>query len=566
MIMFYLVRKSVLGSQDEFEDLDFEVDELSLGSETHNTVVLDDLPIGVLSLRLARGGKVRFNCSEQLSLKENNHELTSGVLKAGKTYRFGHFDIEIIKCPAGFDCAIGITQSSRKAKGAQDRYQIKGSKSRINLRSLSYLSFIGIIVFFLILPIYAPIDWFTHKIISDNSWSSGSLAMAHRIPEIGDDCKTCHVKPFEKVADEQCLACHRNLADHVANNHPAVDELERFICENCHKEHNEPARLTRTDDALCIDCHQKIKQLSDVSNNRDTKDVTGFDVDTHPQFKLSLIQSYLHNGVYQWRTVRLRSVADKLVEENSNLKFSHKIHLDGDLVQHELSGESLNCDSCHQLKNDGEHYQPISMDKDCRSCHQLNFDAFNPDLELPHGDLKAAMVMLQAHYIREFTDPNLRSKRSRKKIRRIPGKHSNNASCEGTGLDCGRREALTEAEFQFNNSGCITCHEVRENDSNELLDKWLVKPIKINDDWYSKARFDHNSHFSVKKYDRQEICLTCHDVQFSDDSKDIAMPKQKICLECHQQGQKNNVELKCIACHVFHFTELREDINNHVVE
>ena len=565
--MFFLVRKSVLGSQDEFQDLDFEVDELTLGSAPRNIVVLEGLLAGSINLRVVNKGKARFKCTEQLFITENNRILTSGVLQQGKIYQLDNFDIEIINCPVGFDFAISITQSARKPKGRADQYRIKQPQSRFSLRSLSYLSFVGIMVVFLIVPLYAPDSWFSQQIITDNSWSSGPLAMAHRIPEIGNNCKTCHVKPFAKVADEQCLGCHRNLPGHVANNHPAVDELNQFLCENCHKEHNEPAQLTRTDDGLCIACHKKINQLGDATeSSNDIKEVTGFDLDTHPQFKLSLIQPYLQNGVYQWRNKRVRPEPDRDIVENSNLKFSHKVHLDIEMVQDELTGESLNCDSCHQLKDDGEHFRPINMDNDCRSCHQLNFDVFNPDLELPHGDLKAAIVMLQAHYIREFTDPKLRLKRSRKKIRRIPGKHSNNGSCEGSGLNCGRVEALKEAEFQFNNSGCITCHEVTENQTTELLDKWFVKPIKVNDDWYAKARFDHNSHFSVKSNDRQEICLSCHDVQFSDDSEDIAMPKQEVCLECHQQGKTNNVELRCIRCHVFHFTDLKNKTNHHVTQ
>ncbi|MBL4659767.1 MAG: hypothetical protein JKY19_05385 [Alcanivoracaceae bacterium] len=557
--MFFLVRKSVLGSRDELQDLDFDVDELIIGSGHDSTVILDGLMAGALSIKALSDSHASFNCTQDLQLIMDNSENTSGTLNKGEIYQLGIYDIEVINAPAGFDFAINIIQSNRKSHVKKSTIKLKSRKSRLNLRIISYLAFISIILLFLLIPIYVPRDSALNKIfiLSDKSWSSGPLAMAHRIPEISNDCQVCHVKPFEKVQDQQCLNCHRDLGNHVAENHPAVAELQQFLCQNCHKEHNEPPRITRSDDALCINCHREIEKFekNNLTAGQTVESVKGFNADNHPFFRLSLLTPYAKDGTYEWLNNRPKFDINNPSQENSHLKFSHMVHLDVEMVQDESTGERLLCDDCHQLKSDKEHYQPISMDKDCRSCHQLTFDVFNPDVELPHGDLRAATIMLQAHYIREFTDPQLRQKRARKKIRRIPGKNNSLASCVGSGLDCGRAEALKEAEFQFNNSGCITCHEVTENDTPELLNKWFVKPIRINDDWYSKAHFDHSSHFSVKGQDKEEICLSCHEVQQSEHSSDIAMPQRNKCLECHQQGEDNTVELSCIRCHVFHFTK-----------
>ena len=239
--MFFLVRKSVLGSQSELQDLDFDVDELTIGSGHDSTVILEGLMAGALSIKALSDSHASFNCTQDVQLITDNSDDTSGTLQKGKIYQLGIYDIEMINVPAGFDFAINIIQSNRKSQVKKNTIQLKSRKSRLNLRAISYLAFISIILLFLLIPFYAPRDSALNKIfiLSDQSWSSGPLAMAHRIPEIGNDCQVCHVKPFEKVQDQQCLDCHRDLGKHVAENHPAVVGLQQFLCQNCHKEHNE---------------------------------------------------------------------------------------------------------------------------------------------------------------------------------------------------------------------------------------------------------------------------------------------------------------------------------------
>ena len=564
--MFYLVRKSVLGSSDEIQDLDYDVDELIIGSDENSVAFLDELSEGNISIKATKANQAKFSCSDDLQLGTAKGDKSSGTISTGNTYRLGVYDIEIFQPPSGFDFALNIMRSKRKSKSAKKKFKIESKTSKISIRSLSYLFFLFILLWFLVIPFMGSKDAKINEklkslpIATDKSWLSGPMAMAHKIPEIGDNCQVCHVKPFEKVQDKQCLDCHRNLGDHVAKNHPAVDVLNEFLCENCHKEHNEPAQLTREDDALCINCQQDMKKYDDKKKKNEVavQDVKGFNSDNHPPFRLSLLQPFVKEGFYEWQVERPVFDKNNPAKEMSNLKFSHNVHLDEEKVQDDATGEALSCHDCHQLKDDGEHFEPMTMDKDCRSCHKLTFDVFNQDLELPHGNLRAATVMLEAHYIREFTDPKLREKRSRKKVRRIPGKHINQASCEGTGLNCGRSEAMKEAEFQFTKSGCITCHEVTATGDENLLTKWFVKPIRVNDDWYSKARFDHVSHLSVKGQDTEEICLSCHDVKKSDESSDIAMPQRNKCLECHRQGDEHSVELSCTKCHAFHLTEVED--------
>ena len=212
--------------------------------------------------------------------------------------------------------------------------------------------------------------------------------------------------------------------------------------------------------------------------------------------------------------------------------------------------QALQCASCHTLKDDGEHFEPISMDQHCRSCHTLNFDVFEPDIELPHGNLREAIVAMEAHFIREFTDPVLREQRAASKPRRVPGKREGLAACQGSGLDCGRAEALKEAEYQFAETGCITCHEVTNTGLTDISDRWFIQPVKITDDWYPKSRFDHVSHLSLAG-EEQEVCESCHEASVSEKASDVLIPGQDNCLACHSQD-KGFSAVDCVGCHAFH--------------
>ena len=118
------------------------------------------------------------------------------------------------------------------------------------------------------------------------------------------------------------------------------------------------------------------------------------------------------------------------------------------------------------------------MDDHCRSCHGLSFDVFDPDIELPHGEVRAAVTAMEAHFIREFTDPVLRAERAQEKPRRVPGKRTAAIVCEGSGLDCGRAEAMKEAAYQFTESGCITCHEVTDSGLANIMTGFACIPQK----------------------------------------------------------------------------------------
>lgn len=72
-------------------------------------------------------------------------------------------------------------------------------------------------------------------------------------------------------------------------------------------------------------------------------------------------------------------------------------------------------------------------------------------------------------------------------------------------------------------------------------------PLTINDDWFSKARFNHASHHT-------QPCKSCHDVENSQTSADVAMPDRDSCLRCHAGNERKykRIASSCMSCHDFH--------------
>ena len=304
------------------------------------------------------------------------------------------------------------------------------------------------------------------------------------------------------------------------------------------------------DKGLCTDCHAEPGRWN-VEGASGMGAVSAFSASQHPPFRLALLQPEGPGAAHGWRVERSIWTGDEVLQERSNLKFNHQVHLDPDKVRDEGNSGALVCSTCHTLREDDEHFEPVSMDLHCRSCHALNFDVFEPDLELPHGDTRAAIVAMEAHFIREFTDPELRSERAMQKPRRVPGKRDAAATCSGTGLDCGRAEAMKEASYQFAETGCITCHEVTDTGLADIADRWFVEPVKITTDWYPYARFNHSSHLSLAGGSEQELCISCHDAAASRVSTDALIPARDGCLQCHDDD-KGDTLVDCVSCHEFH--------------
>ncbi len=546
--MYFLVRKLTGRSGGEALETEYQGDVLTLGGVAGAMVNLPGVP-GLLELTPDASG-ARFN-ARRMDVGLGGEVTRKGLLAPGESLQLPGFELSLFAPPQGFELALQLKQTG--ASKASYGGAMELSATAWSVRGVSWTLALLVLVTCLLIPLAGLFSSDVAQTLratplpDDGLWLSGPLIAAHDTSDIADDCQACHTQAFVMVEDGACLACHRGMTEHVDI---AVHPAEAFAgvrCATCHREHNEPQQMVRSDNGLCVDCHADTAQWSGVE---DMLPVHRFTAADHPEFKFGLLTPQGPGGAYGWEVERVRPDLSTL-NERSNLKFTHEVHLDPEKVRAEASGEGLVCASCHTLKDDGEHFEPVSMDQHCRSCHTLSFDIFDPDIELPHGDLRAAIVAMEAHFIREFTDPALRKEREGQKPRRVPGKRDAAASCEGNGLDCGRAEALKEAEYQFANTGCITCHVVVDTGARDINDRWRVQPIRITDDWYPHGRFDHTSHLILDGKFGEEACESCHQAHKSTESTDILIPGRDNCLTCHADGVTGPA-LGCIDCHIFH--------------
>jgi len=113
-------------------------------------------------------------------------------------------------------------------------------------------------------------------------------------------------------------------------------------------------------------------------------------------------------------------------------------------------------------------------------------------------------------------------------------------------LKLGDKKDFDRHSETLKTAGCAYCHEVIEAETQSAF-TWRVKPLLINQDWFSKARFKHESH-------RTQKCLSCHKVEQSQSSEDVAMPDKKVCLSCHSGNTPKHKRIAsgCTPCHDFH--------------
>ncbi|MEQ8953634.1 MAG: hypothetical protein RL120_05825 [Gammaproteobacteria bacterium] len=281
---------------------------------------------------------------------------------------------------------------------------------------------------------------------------------------------------------------------------------------------------------------------------------TAFNPDSHPEFRYSMLVSSeiesddpVQQRQIMWQ--RLTQPRNTAAVENSNLEFSHELHL-------QLDEPTLSCSGCHQLDVDNEHFLPITMQDHCADCHKLEFNG----REIPHGDPALAVRAIEEYFIALYVTPGRGAPEA---PRRLPGRQER--SCAGSDFECAVQAAELEIQLQFNNSGCVTCHQVSARDNpatpqaassdgwSPLSQTWHVEPVRINDDWYDKTHFDHVSHFTGSGNTENVVCSGCHEAESSTVSSDVLIPQSASCFGCHSDSDRDNkIPMGCIDCHRHH--------------
>jgi hypothetical protein len=249
-----------------------------------------------------------------------------------------------------------------------------------------------------------------------------------------------------------------------------------------------------------LKCHNDIQAVDPKTSLPDIHD---FDRD-HPDFKLTF-----RIGPDEADIERIPQTEKARLIENSGLKFPHNQHVG--LVQGP-GGMSdireLACISCHRPEGKEMRFMPLSFKRDCLACHadRLEVGPAGARLRLPHAaeqDVFNALKVNAPKQVARYSDA-------------------------------------------LKTDGCAYCHEMVATEKGDSL-PWRVMPLRITRDWFSKARFNHASH-------RTQQCQSCHQVEHSERSSDVAIPDRASCLKCHagNSPKYKRITSSCMSCHSFH--------------
>ncbi len=564
-----LLRDVVTVNKTEtYQDSEIQCDKLRIGSARTAQVQLcgETITKNHLIIEFSQG-KAQFHCKKPHRVQLNGKSTNKGVLAAGDELRIESHLLTVIPTPAGFGFALEVrVDSELQNRALESAYSTSLIAAGWSTRRAAYLTSTLVLLFAIGWPLAShfqnsstnnseQMSGESHpqiKFAANHLWSSGPLIPAHKVAT-GNNCVTCHEQAFQQVTNTACESCHQ-LNDHsqMFTNFslPQGHRIEND-CQGCHKEHNEPAAIIVNADSLCTDCHSETLHNTIAQDAPTIEAITGFTKHTHSAFKLTYLESeqITENDQisFQWQTIKRD--ASNGAQETSHLKFNHQVHLAADKMRFTDKPEGMDCNDCHRLQADNEHFEAITMEKDCASCHELKFDTENLERVLPHGKPKEVLHMLQEHFVRMYTDPNYTPPNTNNRRRRVGGSSSDTCT---KGFECGMKKAEQEARAQFTQGVCNYCHQVNEKESDDIYQRWQVLPVHINADWYPQAHFDHASHLTQKQ-NENVACLSCHQADTSEHSSDVLIPGIDNCVDCHGDAKvKEKVSLNCISCHAYH--------------
>ena len=510
-------------------------------------------------------------------------------LKPGQKITVGPFEIIVLPTPADFDLALSVELvepliDTSKADGKRAALRASLAQTWLSKRAMSWLGASLILLAFLAWPVMHALDRADHQpnaaanhqantqtntqtsiqtsslwgITPDASWDPGALSSAHH--SFGRDCGKCHATPFVQTKTEQCESCHQSIGWHFALNTKAANALHESVfmqsddasrCASCHRDHKGPLGLVRQDSPLCTQCHADLKTRHPETAS---PNIAEFGKD-HPGFKLSMLVPGKSGPDAVVRVAQSSGAGSRAIEA-SNLKFPHDIHMAKKGVRGPNASNGgkivMECKNCHVPDENGIRFKPTTMKEHCQDCHSLEFEPKATNRQVPHGDVGEVMATVSEFYAQAALADTPIDVVVQDGVRR-PGERLQPTQRQSALTWATEKAAKTTREL-MEDRVCFTCHEIsktnamREKKEGDAINRpWQIAPIAITQHWLPKSRFPHNRHNTHE-------CGSCHKVEGSKLSSDIAIPDIKNCQTCH--GGNATVADKapgtCETCHGFH--------------
>ena len=533
-----------------------EVERLRVGRGTDNEVQLSGLSVALDHAALTRRGlelwieKVRGD-----DLRVNGRVVNGSSLDEGDVIRIGQHELRVAAPGGDADLVLEIEQmeASRgeaEALALRTKMGVARSFPRRGLGWVAALAVAGL-AFGWPLAVDRGAGSFDRRHLDEErpqldrsltaSLSTGPVSASHS--NFGDRCNACHVRAFDRVPDEACLACHADIGAHVATGASSPiarrhgGELEDSACVDCHGEHRGGATLATFPDSLCASCHGE-----DVTAGEEGADLLLRAVDfasDHPEFRPAVV---LEAGSRARTRV---SLAEK-PKEQSGLRFPHDKHLVARLKAPD--GEvTLACTDCHAPDPRGTTMRAIQFERDCRRCHSLAFDTRYPERQALHEKPTVLGEDLFEFYATQALRGAALDEQAPEVARRRPGRDLTEEE-RATVLQWVGEKTTRVLRFVLDEEGvCADCHTLaREGDVISVLPVHLV-PFEGANRWLSMATFRHDQHTSAE-------CESCHDAPGAGSATALLLPGIARCRDCHGGGEPRLGKLTspCTQCHDFH--------------
>ncbi len=557
-------------------------DMVRVGRESGCELHLPDPRVALAEGFIVNRGGITFIREQTGQFEATRNSVQAHRFRVNEPIDIGPYTLTMRAAPAGFDGAIEVSLRVPLEGQVGEFSERVGATSlkalRLPKRWAAITLFLLAGLFAFLLPAVKPLNlpWagvtmFFPK-VTDQLWNPGPVIFAHQ--NIEQKCEACHNTAFVRVQDDQCLACHKMVGNHVGKEFHTATMFDKTRCASCHSDHKGRKPTQKDSDQFCIDCHQNIHDRAPTSKTQPVSDFAK----NHPAFRLTLPDVTATPGpdgkVANQRVRMASGGADKADAKNaprevSNLIFPHDVHLDAKGIRSPDKGRVvMECANCHKNDVSKQTFEPVNMEKHCQSCHKLEFEPAVTDRQVPHGKAREAKRVVSEFYAylalngtrdsftKAFGIDNVGL------LRRAGSPETTRAQV--LAMAQGKADRVAEELFEIRT--CKTCHAVTRQEKDDGPD-WAVVKVASNaalagelHAWLPQARFEHKSH-------AQAPCADCHDVKKSKSSADVAMPSIDTCRNCHggKEAAEKKINSNCLSCHGFHQTGLPWGLQDAVI-
>ena len=360
------------------------------------------------------------------------------------------------------------------------------------------------------------------NLVASAQISPGDLSNPHKHLEGIKNCTQCHVLG-DKVTNEKCLECHKEINQRITNQSGfhASTEVQGKECLSCHNEHhgreydlmalnknefnhNLTGYILEDEHAKldCAECHKKefIQENEFKEHQRTYLGLNTQCITCHDDFH----QNTLSDNCLSCHNYKAFRPAEKFNHDDANFKLlgkhqnvdcieCHKMdQLNGKEFQHFANVEHSNCTSCHDDVHNNQFGQNCIECHNNNSFHQVrNIDNFDHSrTNYPLEGMHQKVECKACHTTGNYTDP-----------------------------------------LSYNR--CSACHEDEHN--GQFINK---NPNSDCNDCHGLVGFN-TTYYTIEQHNQSNFKLT---------GAHWATP----CFACHLENDKwqfTNKSTNCIACH-----------------